>query len=453
MVKYLCGNFEMGDGMKRAYEYLLNLLKEKDVIIVGVSGGPDSMALLYLLKEIRKKLNISLVCSHVNHNVRKESVKEKEFLEDWCLKNDILFESMVIEKYGDDNFHNEARTIRYHYFESLVEKYHANYLMTAHHGDDLMETILMRLTRGSTLKGYGGFYQVVDKDNYQIIRPLVYATKKEIEDYDKKNKIPYVIDKSNKKDKYTRNRYRKVILPFLKKEDPKVHEKFLKFSEMINEYDKYIDNQVRKAFNRVYQNGNLDILKYLELESLLQDKVLYNLLEDIYHDDLILVNDKHISLIKRLIFSKKKNSYVYLPNNIKVFKSYNNLEFIHDGENEDSYNIELIDYAILPNGKHLEVIDFCDTNGNDVCRLSNLDVSLPLYVRTRKHGDRIALKGTDGHKKVKDILIDSKIPMKDRELWPIVVDSTDTIVWIPGLKKSKFNKQKNEKCDIIIKYY
>lgn len=439
--------------MNQAYEYLVNLLKEKDAIVIGVSGGPDSMALLYLLKEIRKKINISLVCSHVNHNVRKESAKEKEFLEDWCLKNDILFESMIIEKYGDDNFHNEARVIRYNYFESLVKKYHADYLMTAHHGDDLVETILMRLTRGSTLKGYGGFYQEVDKECYKIIRPLVYATKKEIEEYDKKHKIPYVIDKSNKKDKYTRNRYRKVVLPFLKKEDSKVHEKFLKFSRIINEYDEYINSQAKKAFSKVCDEGKLNISKYLELESLLQNKVLYNLLEDIYHDDLMLVNDKHIDLVKKLITSNKKNTYAFLPNNIKVVKSYDILEFTHDGENEDNYNIELIDYAFLPNGKHLEVIESCDTNGNDICRLSSSDVSLPLYVRTRKHGDKISLKGTNGHKKVKDILIDSKIPMKERELWPIVVDSNDTIIWIPGLKKSKFNKQKNDKCDIIVKYY
>jgi len=438
---------------KQAYLYLINLLKDKDVVVVGVSGGPDSMALLYLLKEIRKNKDISLVCSHVNHNVRRESAKEKEFLENWCLKNDILFESMVIEKYGDDNFHNEARTIRYNYFNSLVEKYSANYLMTAHHGDDLVETVLMRLVRGSTLKGYGGFYQEVDMDNYKIIRPLVYATKKEIEEYNKKNKIPYVVDKSNKKDKYTRNRYRKIVLPFLKKEDSRVHEKFLKFSKVINEYDNYINIQTKKAFNKVYSDNKLSISKYFELDSLLQDKILYVLLEDIYHDDLMLVNDKHVDLIKKLISSKKQNTYAYLPNDIKVVKAYDVLEIVYDNEIQDNYNIELIDYAILPNGKRLEKVDFIDTNGNDVCRLNSSDIVLPLYVRTRKLGDKIALKGTNGHKKVKDILIDSKINMKDRDLWPIVVDSSDNIVWIPGLKKSKFNKQKSEKCDIIIKYY
>lgn len=439
--------------MKQAYFYLKELLKDGDIVIAGISGGPDSMALLYMLYQIRKDISISLVCSHVNHNVRRESKEEKEFLENWCQEHQILFESMVIEKYGDDNFHNEARTIRYHYFESLVDKYQANYLMTAHHGDDLMETILMRLARGSTLKGYGGFTQVVPKNGYQIIRPLIYTTKNEIEQYNLKHKIPYVIDRSNTKDKYTRNRYRKVVLPFLKQEDPMVHQKFLKFSKMIHESNQFIQHQVMIALSRVYQNSKLTISKYLELDEFIQDRILYSILEEIYHDDLLLVGDKHISLIKRLLFSKKKNTYIYLPNNIKVVKAYDSVEFMVESVSEANYHVELIDYAELPNKKHLEMVDACDTNGNDVCRLNSEDIFLPLYVRTRKHGDKMALKGTNGHKKVKDILIDSKIPMKDRELWPIVVDSKDTIVWIPGLKKSKFNKQKQEKCDIIIKYY
>ena len=151
-------------------------LTNKDIIIVGVSAGPDSMALLYILNELRKKINFKLVVAHVNHNVRKESFEEEEFLSNYCKNNGIIFESMIIEKYGDDNFHNEARNIRYNFYRSLINKYNANYLMTGHHGDDLIETILMRIVRGSTLKGYSGFSKVVDKGNYKIIRPFINIT-------------------------------------------------------------------------------------------------------------------------------------------------------------------------------------------------------------------------------------------------------------------------------------
>ena len=125
--------------MKEALNYLDNLLLDKDIIVAGISGGPDSMTLLYLLKKIREKKDIKIVCAHVNHNVRKESKDEKIFLENWCKDNSIIFETMTITKYGDDNFENEARNIRYKYFEELVNKYGANYLMTAHHGNNTYE--------------------------------------------------------------------------------------------------------------------------------------------------------------------------------------------------------------------------------------------------------------------------------------------------------------------------
>ena len=198
-----------------------------DRIVVGCSTGPDSMALVDMLLKVRDKYNLFLVIAHVNHNVRKESFEEAEFIEKYCEDNDLIFESMVIEQYGDDNFHNEARNIRYKFFDSLVKKYEANYLMTAHHGDDLVETILMRIVRGSSLSGYGGFKEIVDVDNYKIVRPLIHFTKEELKQYNILNNVKYYVDSSNDKDKYTRNRYRKYILPFLKSEDKNVHKKFL----------------------------------------------------------------------------------------------------------------------------------------------------------------------------------------------------------------------------------
>ncbi len=441
--------------MKKVVSFLINDLKLKkdDVIIAGISFGPDSMALLYILKEIRKKIPIKIVCSHVNHNVRKASKKEKIDLENWCLKNDIIFESMIIEKYSDDNFHNEARNIRYHFFEELIEKYQANYLMTAHHGDDLIETVLMRLVRGSTLRGYSGFSSIVSYDKYKLVRPLIFVTKDEIIAFDKKHKIPYAIDKSNYKKIYTRNRYRKHVLPFLKSEDKNVHEHFLKFSNMLISYDDFITNQVNKVFSKVYYDNKIDINKYFNLEELLQTRVIYKILEDIFQDDLMLVNDRHVKLVRNLIETKKKNSYVYLPHGKRLIKSYDIIEVVESIDEVTSYEIELIDYAVLPNGRHLEVVDEWDSNGNDICRLNSEDITLPLYVRTRNHGDTMSLLGMNGHKKIKDIFIDKKISVSERELWPVVVDSRGIIVWLPGIKKSKFNRKKSEKSDIIIRYY
>ena len=214
--------------MKDVDEYLNNLLKPSDVVVLGCSGGPDSMCLLDKLIKIRKSMNLVIVVAHVNHNVRRESAQELCFLKNYCEKSNVFFESMKIEKYGDDNFHNEARTIRYGFFDDIVNKYNANYLMTAHHGDDLIETVLMRIVRGSTLSGYCGFNILIDKDTYKLVRPLIYVTKDEINLYNQKNNVPYVLDKSNFKTKYTRNRYRKNVLPFLKNEDKNVHKKFLK---------------------------------------------------------------------------------------------------------------------------------------------------------------------------------------------------------------------------------
>ena len=116
---------------------------KNDIIVVGCSAGPDSMALVDMLLKVREKYSLSLIVAHVNHNLRKQSVQEEEYLRNYCEKHHIMFEGMVITEYGDDNFHNEARNIRYDFFEKVVYKYHAQYLMTAHHGDDLVETILL----------------------------------------------------------------------------------------------------------------------------------------------------------------------------------------------------------------------------------------------------------------------------------------------------------------------
>lgn len=441
--------------MDKAYEFLMNEVQIKygDAVVVAVSGGPDSMALLHLVASLKKTIDIEVICAHVNHNVRKESDGEKIFVENFCTKNGIVFESMKIEDYGDDNFHNEARSKRYNYFSKIVKKYNAKYLLTAHHGDDLIETILMRIVRGSTLRGYSGFSKIVQLDGYKVLRPLINVTKEEIFNYNKINNISYVQDASNQKDVYTRNRFRKYIVPEFKKEDPNVHNKFYKFSKTLLEYNDYIDRQVEKVIPDVYPQNILKINEFNKLEYVIAMKVIYYILEHIYQDDLMLITDHHAELIYQLIKSKKPNTFIYLPNNLKAIKSYDTLTFITEEINGNSYEIEIIKYLNLPNGKNIEVVSSSDETDNNVCRLSSKDVKFPLRVRTRVAGDRMNIKGMLGSKKINDIFTDEKISLTERETWPIVVDSDNVVVWLPGLKKSKFDKSKDEKYDIILRYY
>ena len=441
--------------MDEVYNYLTKALglKYKDTVVVGVSGGPDSMALLHIINQVKKELDLFVIVAHVNHNVRKESDGEKEFLKKYCDSLGLYFDYMKIENYGEDNFHNEARTIRYNYFDKVCLNYGATYLFTAHHADDLMETILMRIVRGSTLKGYSGFARCIERENYKIVRPLITLTKEEILQYDKENNIPYVTDKSNEKDVYTRNRYRKYILPFLKNEDPKVHTKFLKFSETLIEYNDYIQKEINQVMTKVFKEGILDIEKFLKLEHLVQSKIIYNILEQIYGDDLLIVSDVHVNLLFKLIKSEKANSIVHFPNNVKAIKSYNELTFSFNDSVNDKYEVEICDVVNLPNGMNIDQVEKCDWTNNFVIRLNSKDVTLPLHVRSRQNGDKIEVKGMLGRKKVNDIFIEDKIATKDRNIWPIVCDSENRIVWIPGLKKSKFDKDKDQVYDIILRYY
>jgi len=426
-------------------------LTNKDIIVVGVSAGPDSMALLYILSELRKKINFKLVVAHVNHNVRKESFEEEEFLSNYCREHDIIFESMIIEKYGDDNFHNEARNIRYNFYRSLINKYSANYLMTGHHGDDLIETILMRIVRGSTIKGYSGFNKIVDMKSYKIVRPLIYLTKDELEEFDKLNNIPYRIDKSNFKDVYTRNRYRKYILPALKKEDKDVHKKFIKFSETLQEYDNFINRVTKSVIDDVYKDGIIKINEFIKLDSLIQKKIIDYILATIYSDDLIEIDNRHVTIVLKAIYSKRASTKYNLPNDYEVVKEYDKVYFKKIIDQLNSYDIELNDDCLLPNGMHLKRINSSDTDGNDILRLNSEDILLPLRVRTRHNGDKMIVKNLNRAKKISDIFIDSKVPVGNRDNYPIVVDSNDKIVWIPKVKKSKYNRRKNETCDIIYK--
>ena len=438
--------------MKEVLLYLNNLLKKDDKVIVAVSGGPDSMCLLHLLDSLKEKINLEIICAHVNHNIRKSSKKDEEFVKSFCEKRNLIFETMTIDFNSFDNFHNEARKIRYDFFEKLAKKYHAEYLMTAHHADDLMETILMRIVRGSSFSGYAGFRKWDQRDNYKIVRPLIELSKEEIIQYLKENKINYIEDESNQKDDYTRNRYRHNIIPFLKNEDTNVHKKFFQFHMTLRIYDEYFKYKISEKL-KDFENNKIDLKKFKTLDILMQDKIIEEILYQKYNENLNLITGGHVREIKKLIDSKKTNATLDFPNGLQVVKSYETLTF-EKRENEMlAYNIKLEKEVKLPKMGKLSIIEESDLTDNYLTRLNSDEIKLPLYVRTRKDGDKIEVKNLRGTKKLNDIFIDMKIPIRRRDLWPIVVDSNDKIIWIPGLKKSKFDKEIKEKYDIILRYF
>ena len=437
--------------MKKVLSYLNSLLKEEDIIVVATSGGPDSMCLLSLLCELRRDLNLKLIVAHVNHNLRPQSKEEAEFVTRVCENEKIPFEYMEILEYKKDNLENDARTKRYEFFQKLVKKYHAKYLMTAHHGDDLIETILMRLTRGSSLKGYSGFKKEYVMPDYTIIRPLITKTKQDILSYMDLHHLKYYIDESNFSDIYTRNRYRKNILPFLKKENKNIHYKYLKFSEELMEANNFIDNYIKELIKNIKDESGLKVDELLKLDHFLVKKIVEYTLNDIYIDDLFLINDKHTELIMHMLKSKKSNNKVDLPNNYQAIKSYNYYKIVKINK-EEVYEYILDDALTLPNHMVIKKISNSQSKSNYVLRLNSQNIKLPLKVRSRCNGDKMEVKNLGGTKKIKDIYIDEKIPIVQRDEIPIVTDSNNTILWLPGVKKSKFDVESNGIYDIILSY-
>ncbi len=432
--------------MDDVLNYLNNLLCSTDVVVVATSGGPDSMCLLNLLC----KFNVKIVVAHVNHKLRKESESEADFVKSFALEHGLTYEYMEIKEYNNDNLESEARQKRYSFFNELICKYNANYLMTAHHGDDLIETILMRLVRGSSLKGYSGFKKEVDMNSYKLIRPFITLTKDDILEYMDDNRLKYYIDKSNFSREYTRNRYRLDCLPFFKKENKDVHLKFLKFSEELDKANNFIESYIKELILDLKYKDGLAISKLKELDSFLLQRVIEYELSLKYPNDLFLISDKHKNLVINLINSNKSNLVVNLPNNIVAVKEYDSLKFATK-EVDSDYCFLLSNRVLVPGGEIRRVSE-CDKKSNYVIRLNSKNIELPILVRNRRDGDKMEVKNMKGSKKVKDILIDSKILLSKRNSLPIVTDSKNRILWVPGVKKSKFDMETDGIYDIILLY-
>ena len=251
------------------------LIEKEDKLVIGVSGGPDSMALLHILLTLQEKEQIpscTLLVAHVNHMLRKEADEETAYVEEFCRLHQIpcfvkrakVEELAQKAKMGTEEM---GRNIRYQFFEEVREKEKAQKIVTAHHANDNAETVLMNILRGSGTAGLKGIEPIrKNEKNVVFIRPLIHCTKEEIYQYCKEKKLQPKIDKSNQENVYNRNKVRNILIPFLEKEwNPNIVATLNRLSELARQENQYLERQTQKAYeDMVLEEGKDSIVLSLK---------------------------------------------------------------------------------------------------------------------------------------------------------------------------------------------
>ncbi len=297
-----------------------SLLEKKDKVILGVSGGPDSVAMLYQFFQIKKDYRLQLVCAHLNHSLRPEADKEEEFIRKVCAKLEVKFisEKKDVGSFFDgDSLEQTARNLRLDFFSKVSRQTKIKKIALAHHKDDLAETVLMRLVRGTGLSGLRGFLPKAKVNNLTIIRPLIEVRKKEIIKWLESEKISYCIDKSNFEDKFFRNRVRLKLLPLLEELNPNIVNNIYNLASNVSrDYDfiytfshsKFLTLKRKKAGNSLC----LDLKGLKELPPAIFNNVIRIAIERLKGNTRRL-EAKHLNEVKDLVFTRPWGSIVDLP--------------------------------------------------------------------------------------------------------------------------------------------
>ena len=429
------------------------LIQKGATVLVGVSGGPDSMALLHYLLEKRAVWRLTLVAVHVNHLLRgDESKRDQQYVESFCHKNDILFAGTEIDVQSYKEKHHlsvqvAARECRYRFFAEMMETYHADYLALGHHGDDQIETMLMRQVRGAFGIALAGIPVKREFSGGFLIRPFLCLSKEEIEHYLKEKGIKPRRDSSNDRDDYVRNRFRHELLPFLKKENPNVHLRFQQQSETIFRDESHLMNAAKKEFKNVIEKNKqgdfiVHLLSFQTIAPALQRRVIHLLLNCLYPSMPKTLSFIHIEQIMQLFLSESPSGRLHLPDGLRVIRSYDRALFSFQKETDRHYRFifDIPSTLVLPEGILRGRItstmpDITDERSDFFADADQ--IVFPLTVRSRKAGDRMTLKGMNGTKKIKDIFIDEKIDRNKRTVIPVVEDAKGRILWLAGVKRSK----------------
>lgn len=398
-------------------------------IVVAVSTGVDSMVLLDILLRLKYKC----IIAHVNHNKREQSVSEYSYISNYAKELGIPFEGHKLES-SSSNFQHDAHIKRMQFFKAIAMKYNTDQIALAHHLDDQTETILMRIVRGSSFSGYAGIKPFYLEDELTFIRPLLEISKQEILDYSTLNKITYFNDESNKSNDYTRNRYRHEIIPLIEKENPNYKAKFKQFGEMISSADELVQFTTKQFFDQIDSKETVPLKQFNVLNQLVQIEVLKQLIGN-KTDHNLEINYSQYKQMIQICSTKTPNQQIQLSALFKFTKAYDTFSIEEIVMTEDVF-VEINDFGDYQINEQLQFTVSpvkINQNNSNYFQLCYNKLVFPLYLRSRKDGDKISLN--IGTKKVKDVLIDQKIPMKERNNL-ILLSNKDSVLWIPGIKKA-----------------
>ena len=415
-----------------------NLIENNDIIVVGFSGGPDSVFLVEMLKKLQCFFNFKIYLVHINHLLRgKDADSDENFSFEYAKKNnlEIFIKRIPVKKIAKEigkTLEEVGREERYKFFSEIYEKVGANKIATAHNKDDQIETFLFRLTRGTSLQGLEG----IKTKNNNIIRPISEIYKKDILEYLNKNEIQYKIDKTNFENEFTRNSIRLDLIPFIEERyNIKFKDKIFSLIEEIRENN---------------QNNSLNLSDYTDSKNrILLEKIKFlsnfdrkNLLGLFLNEKNIEVNRNKIDEINSLIKSNGTKK-IDLNKTYRIVKNYTHL-YIEEKREDNTINnstiqlkipseqvfnnfkisIEIVKNLDIPKEKNQYLLD---TLYNDI-----------IEVRYRKEGDRIFLDENHS-KKIKEIFIEQKIPKDIRDRIPIFLYNNN-IFWIYNVKKAYIPK-------------
>jgi tRNA(Ile)-lysidine synthase len=446
------------------------MLNQSDKVIVGVSGGPDSMCLLHSLISIKEKYGITIVTAHINHGLRgRESDEDEIYVKEYCEKNNIEFYSRRVDlnKIAEErklSTETAGREIRYEFFLELMKRLKAHRIALAHNANDQAETVLMRIIRGAGIEGLTGIKPV--RDNI-FIRPLIDISRAEIESYCSDNGIEARVDRTNFENIYSRNKIRLELIPYINNNfNCNIVNGLGRLAKTLNVDNDFLEKEALVKYKKYCLNRDNRIVitkeAFDEHEAMLTRIIRNALIEltgSLYNFEKIHIYD--IINIQKHITGKRS----MLPRNVAAFNNYGSVE-LYICNNEDMPNIKENDEYILCEGKNIiserlmtvqlnvlsskAVVNF---NTNKMVKYFDYDKAKgDINIRYRKEGDRFTPLGMKGSRKLKDIFIDMKIPQAERDKIPLICFGNH-IAWIIGYRVSeKYKVDVNTKniLEIII---